>query len=148
MINQTLKLDHCWICDKTPERDKVKLHEHHVIPRAYGGANGPEVTLCSGCHNLLHDLHHKVKKKGYEVIETGFLNWSLEMREKLSYLVSRVILAESVAKQTANKKVGAYNADTYAMLSRLTKHFSMSQTKTRDYAIRFLYEAVFGKQKP
>ena len=29
-------------------------HQHHVIPREYGGENGPTVTLCGDCHTKIH----------------------------------------------------------------------------------------------
>jgi 5-methylcytosine-specific restriction endonuclease McrA len=34
------------------------LEVHHVRPRAAGGSNRAEnlVTLCSGCHGVLHEL--------------------------------------------------------------------------------------------
>lgn len=32
------------------------LQEHHVIPRTYGGLNGPTVILCTKHHALVHSL--------------------------------------------------------------------------------------------
>jgi hypothetical protein len=46
---KSIKMDRCWCCG---ERDS--LHEHHCIPQAYGGVDGPTVTLCGVCHNLIH----------------------------------------------------------------------------------------------
>lgn len=49
-ITSTLKLDHCWVCSSTDA-----LQEHHVVPTAYGGGDGPTVTLCPTHHDLLHE---------------------------------------------------------------------------------------------
>lgn len=32
------------------------MHEHHVIPQAYGGVNGPTVILCPDHHNEVHKI--------------------------------------------------------------------------------------------
>lgn len=48
-LTQTIQLDYCWVCKSVDT-----LHEHHVIPRAFGGTDGPTVTVCSTCHGALH----------------------------------------------------------------------------------------------
>lgn len=30
------------------------IHEHHIVPRAYGGENGPTVNICAIHHNIVH----------------------------------------------------------------------------------------------
>lgn len=60
-ITRTLKLPFCWVCGKRFVADggtdpSLIRNEHHVVPRAYGGENGPTVTLCSADHDLLHAL--------------------------------------------------------------------------------------------
>ncbi len=44
-------IKHCTVCGVSRG-----LHEHHVVPRAYGGLNGPTVTICGTHHTLIHDL--------------------------------------------------------------------------------------------
>jgi hypothetical protein len=46
---QSIILPHCWVCRSTDGKN-----HHHVIPQAYGGVNGPQVTLCATHHTLIH----------------------------------------------------------------------------------------------
>jgi len=40
------------------------MHVHHLIPKVYGGKDGPTVLLCVPCHGIVHSrsfrLDHKV----------------------------------------------------------------------------------------
>ena len=42
---------YCKVCGKIP----TDPHLHHVIPRSLGGTDGETVTLCSPCHNKVHE---------------------------------------------------------------------------------------------
>lgn len=45
----------CPICD----RDMIEgpsFNEHHLIPRAKGGKNGPKIDLHKICHDKIHSL--------------------------------------------------------------------------------------------
>ena len=46
---KSLILSQCWVCSESSG-----LNNHHVIPQAYGGVNGPQVTLCAVCHSKVH----------------------------------------------------------------------------------------------
>ena len=52
-------LTHCWICG-TPFSHDRQEERHHVIPRAYGGTNGPQVSLCDSHHSALHQIALKM----------------------------------------------------------------------------------------
>lgn len=47
----------CVVCQKTEDSC---LHEHHVIPQANGGTNGPTVMLCAEHHNMIHKVAVKI----------------------------------------------------------------------------------------
>lgn len=54
-------VDRCWVCDRIfPEyggEDSGLVQEfHHPVPRAFGGSNGPVISLCSGHHSNVHDV--------------------------------------------------------------------------------------------
>lgn len=49
---ETHALDCCWVCSIK----NVPFDEHHIVPRAYGGENGPLITLCGSHHTLVHNL--------------------------------------------------------------------------------------------
>ncbi|ELK45249.1 HNH endonuclease [Halobacillus sp. ACCC02827] len=40
----------CDLCGRSP----VKTTEHHLVPKQYGGTDGPTVMLCSACHRQIH----------------------------------------------------------------------------------------------
>ncbi|REJ08414.1 HNH endonuclease [Halobacillus trueperi] len=42
----------CDLCARSP----VKTTEHHLIPKQYGGVEGPTAMLCSACHRQIHAL--------------------------------------------------------------------------------------------
>lgn len=48
---RSIILQHCWVC-----AGKHGLNDHHVIPEAYGGVDGPQVTLCASHHTLIHTV--------------------------------------------------------------------------------------------
>lgn len=99
-------LPHCWVCNQrfVETGGDQKRHEHHIIPQAYGGRNGPLVSLCTNHHNLLHELADKMiwNKKG----EAATLVNSVDapFRERLLYLATRVLLAYNLTKEDPNKK--------------------------------------------
>ncbi len=52
----TIFLPHCWICGcKFIDTGGTQMREeHHMVPRAYGGVDGPTVTLCDTHHTKMH----------------------------------------------------------------------------------------------
>ncbi len=46
---KSILLDYCWVC-----RSAQGINNHHVIPQAYGGVDGPQVTLCATHHTVIH----------------------------------------------------------------------------------------------
>lgn len=48
--NAKLLQPRCWVCGASSTED------HHVVPRTYGGENGPQVSLCGNCHTCLHHI--------------------------------------------------------------------------------------------
>jgi hypothetical protein len=39
----------------------VKVHEHHIIPQAFGGKNAHTILLCATCHDLVHREQSRIK---------------------------------------------------------------------------------------
>ncbi|MBH0228741.1 HNH endonuclease [Halobacillus yeomjeoni] len=42
----------CELCSRSP----VVTTEHHLVPRQFGGVNGPTIMLCDACHRQIHAL--------------------------------------------------------------------------------------------
>jgi hypothetical protein len=52
-------LPHCWVCATKFNANLVE-ERHHIIPRAYGGEDGPQVSLCSDHHTQLHEVGKRI----------------------------------------------------------------------------------------
>jgi hypothetical protein len=87
-------LNHCWLCG-----DSSSLHEHHIIPQAYGGVDGPLVTLCATCHN---GVHHVADGRS----EMRPTSWDRPDRLfKSQFLTGSIVKARILSSKSANKKV-------------------------------------------
>jgi hypothetical protein len=107
-------LDKCWVCGVS-FGPSVKEHRHHVIPRAYGGTDGPQVSICDSHHSALHEIALRLySKKPY----FNLLTRVPSADKKLLYLASvaynsrvltendpnkKPVLVESVRKETIEK---------------------------------------------
>jgi hypothetical protein len=131
--------------------NQTKLHEHHVVPRAYGGEDGPTVTLCAECHGLIHELAdglwHTFKRKGAWTVrlEKQLHLFDPQVRQKLTYLVHVIMRARLVTLNTKNKAItfsAKFKPDVARMLKVLTKRLHLSQQKVVVTAITALYSAT------
>jgi hypothetical protein len=107
-ILQSLVLPHCWVCEtrfndlKESPGDALR-EEHHVIPRAYGGTDGPTVSLCETHHGVLHKIAVALKtKKPYFNLTA---NHTPQQVKKLMYLATRVYEAELLTRNDPNKRI-------------------------------------------
>lgn len=103
----------CWCCGgiffDTGRADASKpRHSHHVIPRAYGGSNGPTVDICSEDHNTLHQLALDTIT-GKDILSVGtFIKnapFPTEHKMKVGELARHVINAEAATRNDPNKRV-------------------------------------------
>lgn len=51
----------CELCGRSP----VKTTEHHLVPRQYGGVEGPTIWLCGACHRQIHALFTNAELAGF-----------------------------------------------------------------------------------
>ena len=75
---------------------KESLHEHHVIPRAYGGTNGPTVILCANHHNLVHTL--ALKPRNTWDIECAHVGNSAKIKELSQLIVDAKRASKDIIK--------------------------------------------------
>lgn len=79
----------------------VALHNHHIIPRAFGGKNGPQITLCVDHHELIHDEAKKqIVTNPKQLLTKGFEHVTI-----LSYLINLIVNAEKKTTGDPNKTV-------------------------------------------
>lgn len=105
MLFKSIILDHCWAC-----KTKEGLHNHHVIPQAYGGVDGPLVTLCGTHHTLIHEVALKnqaewttrIPKEYYTAL--SYLVWVIaEARAKTKHLAKPMQLNHKLTNERSLK---------------------------------------------
>lgn len=142
-----IQLDFCWVCKAKGEQ--AKLHSHHVVPTAFGGRDGPQVTVCSNHHNNLHDaakMLMRLKGNVAAVVEHyRSLQLSPAEYHRFLYLVTCVYKAELAASGSRNKTKGNMNRRTHDKLVAITRYLNVSQEKAIERAIDLLHANLFGE---
>ena len=103
-------------------------NEHHVIPRAFGGSDGPTVSLDTGHHDLLHLVAEKILIGA--PWEDFVRNMNKTQKQRLLYLATRVVVAAKTMGADPNKKVGvplSFSQTQLRMLNSLCKATSLGR---------------------
>ncbi len=142
----SIVLDWCWVCnEKFVGRGGTSIcEEHHIVPRAYGGTDGPTVSLCDTHHSKLHRIAVclKTKKPFFEILR----NEGPDTTKKLLYLANAVYNAELVTRNDPNKAASAIlslNAKHKEMIDRLRKVYP--QAKSREALLLLALEALHAR---
>lgn len=139
-------LPHCWVCGRKFGPDMLE-ERHHIIPRAFGGTDGPQVSLCSDHHTALHEIGLKLyaKRPFYE-----FLSKVPAQDKKLVYLATVACNARIATENDPNKRqmvVLSLNKDHKRMLKALKKILpGRSQPAILEIALEHLYDRHFAKR--
>lgn len=95
---QSKILDHCWVCGQKflPAVGGTYKEDHHLVPRAYGGGDGPTVSLCERHHKGLHNIALKMisGKSFHELLER---DPQRSIKENQTVNLKMIRLAEIVA---------------------------------------------------
>ena len=76
--------------------------EHHVVPQAYGGKDGPVIPLCISHHDLAHLIAtKKISQQEYSHLMPASRFFS----SRLGYLSSVIEYAHSLTEKDPNKRV-------------------------------------------
>lgn len=133
-LTSTLTLPYCWVCKKTffPEGSDASVirNEHHVIPRAYGGVDGPTVSLCSADHDMLHLLAQKLIASKDGEAEAILRRVEQQSVLRLQYLATRIVMAHTLLNDDPNKLKPLnlkLTGDISAKLDKLAKFYSSSR---------------------
>lgn len=138
-----LFLDYCWVCKKRFGPD-TKKEDHHVIPRAYGGLDGPQVSLCDSHHTALHEIALKLySKKSYYQLLTK----DADVNKKLLYLASVVYNSRLATENDPNKKpllIESVKKETLNELKQLRSVIpKSSRAKILEAAVHALHSRYF-----
>ncbi len=142
----TIVLDHCWICGaKFVGKGGTEIvEEHHVIPVAYGGKDGPTVSLCDTHHSKLHRI--AVALKGGKNYFRHLAGEDQERTKKILYLSNQVYNAELATRGDPNKAaavmlgLGARHKDMIDCLKRV-----YPQAKSREAVLLIALETLYKK---
>jgi len=100
---RSIVLDHCWICNARFVGNGGTAHreDHHIFPRAYGGVDGPTVTICDTHHSKVHPIAECL------INEKPYFQWTkgehVDRIPKLMYLATRIHQMHLLIKNDPNK---------------------------------------------
>ena len=130
----TIQLPYCWVCggrfvDSQPP-GPLNREEHHVIPRAAGGVDGPTVSLCDRHHTALHKIEGCLTaNKPYFIF---LQNESKEAQRKLMFLATRAFNAFAGTRGDPNKQAMVLitlDAQRQQMVTRLQKVYPKARSR-------------------
>lgn len=95
--------DNCYVCgrrfiDADPPGTAIK-ELHHIVPRAFGGLNGPLVALCDTCHSKVHRIAGLLPNDYSKLL----LGLTAEQQQKLAYLAKVAYNAKHATNDDLNK---------------------------------------------
>jgi hypothetical protein len=142
-ITQTTILPYCWVC-KVPFDSSNQREDHHIIPRAYGGVDGPQVSLCDSHHTALNNIALRLySKRPFTELLTKYE----DQNKKLLWLASVVCNARIATENDPNKKqvlVISPKGETLLQLKQLKKVYgNVSRERLIEFAVNKLYNTHF-----
>lgn len=143
-IREHTLLEHCWVC-KRKFGPSLARQDHHIIPRAFGGTDGPQVSLCDSHHFALHQIALKLySQKSFH----SFLTPDPETNQRLLYLGSVAYNARLATENDPNKRrveIVSLTGDTFKKLKRLQTLQStrISRGHLIETAINQMYSRYF-----
>jgi hypothetical protein len=148
----SLKLEYCWVCrEKFTEyggKPNFFAHEHHLVPRAYGGKDGPTYSLCDSHHNALHRIAERLDKgKQYNEFLTG----ENDSDRRLLWLATVVINSKRITANDPNKAMPVTfvaKGITKQRLKKLKTVYKLSFANILELAVRSLYFKHFQSDVP
>lgn len=100
---KSMILDHCWVCGAMfAPKGSAQEEQHHIVPRAYGGSDGPVVSLCDTCHTRLHKAALCIEAN--KPVHTFITGLNQDQIQKLLYLSTCVVNAKLATKHDPNKR--------------------------------------------
>lgn len=139
-------LPYCWVCLRRFDPNLLE-EQHHIIPKAYGGMNGPLVSLCSDHHTALHEVGKRIyaKKPFYDLLSKDPVQ-----DKKLVYLGTIACNARIATENDPNRRqmiVLSLSKDHKRMLKSLKKVYrGKSQPSIFELALEHLYDRHFAKR--
>lgn len=142
LVQKMTLLNHCWVCGRIFSHS-LKQEDHHVIPRAYGGTDGPQVSLCSDHHTALHEIALKLwTKKPY----FHLLTREPEQDKKLMYLATVAYNARVATDKDPNKRRLILYMPSKATMDKIDRLKSLHGTRmSRETVLNLAIDTLFSR---
>jgi hypothetical protein len=139
-------LPHCWVCGHKFGPNLLE-ERHHIIPEAYGGTNGPQVSLCSDHHSALHEVGLRIyADKPY----FDLLSRKEAQDRRLVYLATIACNARLLTENDPNKRqvvvVTLDGPHKQMLLALKTVLAKKSMPRIMELALECLYDRHFLKR--
>ena len=148
--NLVTLVDRCWVCDRKFSEfggtDTSLVQEfHHIIPRAYGGLEGPTVSLCSGHHTTLHDIAQRMihNRPHFE-----FLSKDPTIDKRLLYLATRVQNAHAAFSDDPNKRLVVTASITKEEAQMMKDLYPIYKVRSREALFHFILKEAHERHFP
>lgn len=141
---QTTDLDYCWCChiDFAP-KGQAQKELHHIIPRAYGGSDGPMVSICDTCHTRLHKIATCLySKQPYFHLLQGLDQESIK---RVLYLATCVVNAKQATENDPNKKVMVVLSLTGQEGQKIDQLKKTLRLTSREQVIKYALASLYKK---
>lgn len=145
-------LPHCWVCrvrftDVVPP-GPAQREEHHIVPQAYGGTDGPTVSLCDGHHTVIHKIAVALKNGRPHQAHLG--TYDPQQIQKLMWLATVIQEAEAKTRNDPNKRASVVvnmDAETRNQLDALASVYPEARGRAAliKTAIKALYSRHYMK---
>ena len=134
-------LDHCWVCDTRFSSNLIE-HRHHIIPKAYGGVDGPQVSLCDSHHSALHFIALKLyNKKPFNHLLTHVASQD----KKLLWLATMVYHARLATEKDPNKRQVLVLSPTRETLDKLKQLKRVYGNLSKENLVALAIDSLFNK---
>lgn len=143
---ESIVLPHCWVCLKefgasSPGGSTLE-ERHHIIPRAYGGSEGPVVSLCCDHHTTLHQMALRMysNKPHFDLLTRNPV-----YDRKLLWLASLVVNARHLTENDPNKPLVLHVVADKNFKSKLKALKTVFPKSSYTVLIRYAVEQLYRK---
>ena len=142
---KTMWLKHqCWVCARRFSNNLLR-EDHHIIPVAFGGVNGPQVSLCSDHHSLLHKVAEILVPENtatYDDIQGFLLDLTAPEKSRILFLATRAANAERVTGRDPNRGIAISTTVPSALLKEIKTAAKVLNLSVADLTREALIEYV------
>ena len=145
-ITKHIRGDVCWVC-KRPFNHSLTHEDHHIVPCAYGGTDGPQVRICSPHHTSLHTIALRLYsgKPYFDLLPSPLTPFNSGVQERLLYLASVAYNARVAVENDPNKKRVLVLRLTRETNERLDKLKQIYRKIGRERLVEIALKELFNK---